>query len=155
MQDVMIEDVERIEVIRGPGGTIWGSNAVNGVVNIITKSVRDTHGSFISAGGGNVEQGALNWRYGGGTDSLSYRIYGKGFTRGPQQHADGKNFDDWQRAQLGFRIDSQRGNDQFTVQGDVYGGDAGQALQISAFSPPSIATVLGQLPKSMVQQVSS
>ena len=144
MQDVMVEDIDRIEVILGPGGTIWGSNAVDGVINIITKSARETHGSLVSAGGGNVDQGALSWRYGGGTDGLSYRIYGKGFTTGPEQHSDGKNFDDWRRGQVGFRIDSRLNDrDELTVQGDAYGGHAGQALQVSAYSPPSIPTVLG------------
>ena len=144
MQDVMIEDIERIEVIRGPGGTIWGSNAVNGVINIITKSARDTHGALVSVGGGNVDQGELNWRYGGGDDRFSYRIYGKGFTMGPQLHADGKNYDDWRRGQIGFRTDARLGKrDQLTVQGDIYGGDAGQILQISSFSPPTNPAVEG------------
>lgn len=142
MQDTMIEDIDRIEVIRGPGGTIWGSNAVNGVVNIITKSARETRGTLVSAGGGNVEQGFINWRYGAGTDEFSYRVFGKGFTRAPQQHADGRNFDDWRRGQLGFRTDWRVGpRDEVTIQGDVYGAQAGQRLQLSQFTPPSIATV--------------
>ena len=62
----MMEDIDRIEVIRGPGGTIWGPNAVNGVINIITKSSKDTHGMLATAGGGNVEQGFADFRYGGG-----------------------------------------------------------------------------------------
>jgi len=145
MQDVMIEDIERIEVIRGPGGTIWGSNAVDGVINIITKNSRNTHGALVDAGGGNVEQGALSWRYGGGTDSLSYRLYGKGFTRAPEFHSDGKNFDDWRRGQLVFRIDARLSKrDELTVQGDAYGGEAGQALQISTFTPPAIAITQGE-----------
>src|ERR1700758_5380322 len=79
MQDTLIEDIERIEVIRGPGGTIWGANAVNGVINIITKNAKDTRGTLVSAGGGNVAQGFLDVRQGGGNDRFSYRIYGKGF----------------------------------------------------------------------------
>ena len=144
MQDVLIEDIDRIELIAGPGGTIWGSNAVNGVINIITKSARDTHGMLVSAQAGNVEQGELNWRFGGGDDAFSYRIYGKGFTRGPEEHLDGRNFDDWRRGQVGFRTDtrlSQR--DDLTVQGDVYGATAGETLQISTYSPPAINTVYG------------
>src|SRR5712671_2945400 len=66
LQNVMLEDVERIEVIRGPGGTIWGTNAVNGVINIITKNSKDSQGTVMSAGGGNVDQGAGAFRYGGG-----------------------------------------------------------------------------------------
>ena len=144
MQDVMIEDIDRIELIRGPGGTIWGSNAVNGVINIITKNARDTHGFLVSGGGGNVDQGSLDWRYGGGDDAFSYRVWGKGFTRGPQEHPDGRNFDDWRRGQVGFRIDSRvSSRDELSVQGDAYGGEAGQRLQLSYFSPPSINTVDG------------
>jgi iron complex outermembrane receptor protein len=144
MQDVLIEDIDRIEVIDGPGGTIWGSNAVNGVINIITQNSRDTHGMMVSAQGGNVEQGALNWRYGGGDDDFSYRIYGKGFTRAPEVHPDSRSFDDWRRGQTGFRTDAHLSDrDELTVQGDVYGGEAGEALQISTYAPPAITTNYG------------
>jgi outer membrane receptor protein involved in Fe transport len=97
MQDTLIEDIDRIEVIRGPGGTIWGANAVNGVINIITLSSRDTLGSLVTATGGNVEQGAVAARYGGGDAAFAYRIWGKSFTRAPAYHPDGRNFDDWRR----------------------------------------------------------
>ena len=79
-----MDDIDRIEVIRGPGGTIWGPNAVNGVINVITKNAHDTHGILASAGGGNEEQGFANFRYGGGDDKFSYRVYGKAFTRSPR-----------------------------------------------------------------------
>jgi iron complex outermembrane receptor protein len=129
-------------VIRGPGGTIWGPNAVNGVINIITKNARDTRGTLVSAGGGNVQQGFLNWRYGWGRDRLNYRIYGKGFTRGPQFHRDGRNFDDWRMGQAGFRIDWERSpRDTLTLLGDTYATTVGGSRQISTFTPPSIRTV--------------
>src|SRR5580693_4287416 len=90
VQNVMLEDVERIEVIRGPGGTIWGSNAVNGVINIITKSTKDTHGTLATLGGGNVDQGTGAFRYGGATGKdFNYRVYGFGGVRGQEFHADG------------------------------------------------------------------
>ena len=137
MQNLMLEDIDRIEVVRGPGATIWGSNAVNGVINVITKSSRDTKGLLVSASGGNVEQGQLNWRYGGGTDKLSYRIYGMGFTRGPQYHTDGRNFDDCRMGQTGFRVDwTASRQDTVTVEGNFYGIIAGQRLAISQYSPP-------------------
>lgn len=142
IQHVMLEDVERIEVVRGPGATIWGSNAVNGVINIITKSSRDTRGMLVSAAAGNVEQGRLNWRYGGGNERLSYRIYGSGFTRGPAFHPDDREFDDWRMGQVGFRIDfAANDRDEFTFQGDAYGTIAGQKLVVSTFSPPAAQAI--------------
>jgi iron complex outermembrane receptor protein len=138
MQDTLLEDIDRIEYIRGPGGTIWGSNAVNGVINIVTKNARQTRGMLVSAGGGNVEQGFLNWRYGGGTDDLSYRIYGKGATRGPQSHADGANYDDWRGGQTGGRLDWRPTlRDSVTIQGDIYGTEAGGKLRLNRLDPPS------------------
>lgn len=138
VQDTMLEDVDRIEVIRGPGGTIWGPNAVNGVINIITKDAKDTQGALVSAGGGNVDQGFLNFRYGGGNGSgFNYRFYGKGFTEGPEQHPDGKNFDDWRATQGGFRMDWNENNrDFFTLQGDAYDEVAGQRVRAVTYTPP-------------------
>src|SRR3954451_19514847 len=96
VQDTLLDDIDRIEVIRGPGGTIWGPNAVNGVINIITKSSAETHGTYATVGSGNVEQGFASFRQGGATASgLNYRVYGKAFTRAPAYHFDRRNFDDW------------------------------------------------------------
>ncbi len=137
-QDVLMEDIDRVEIIRGPGGTIWGSNSVNGVINIITKNARETRGSLVSVGGGNTEQGFIDWRYGAGTDQLSYRLFGKAFNRSAQERAGGGNYDDWQRGQAGARVDWQiNGREALTIQGDLYAAKAGQLLQISQFSPPS------------------
>src|ERR1700704_6264208 len=104
VQDTLLEDIDRIEVIRGPGGTIWGANAVNAVINIITKRAQDTRGILVSTGGGNLDQGFAHFRYGAGNDKgFNYRIYGKAFTGGPQFHPDGHRFDDWRMGQTGFR----------------------------------------------------
>src|SRR6266850_2685686 len=82
VQDTLLEDVDRIEVIRGPGATLWGANAVNGVINIITKHAKDTHGLFATAGGGNEERVFGGVRYGGKVgEHLYYRAYAKGFDR--------------------------------------------------------------------------
>jgi iron complex outermembrane receptor protein len=146
VQDTMMEDIDRIEVIRGPGGTIWGPNAVNGVINVITKSAKETKGALVSAGGGNFEQGFLNARYGGGNgDGFNYRIYGKGFDRGPEYHQDGQNYDDsWRAAQGGFRIDWQRDNqDTFTLQGDLYDEEAGESVAATSYTPPYSQTING------------
>lgn len=118
VQDTLFEDIDRIEVIRGPGGTIWGPNAVDGVINIITKSSKETQGTFASAGGGSEEQGFFNFRYGReNDDGLNYRVYAKGFTRGPEYHPDGDNFDDWRGIQGGFRMDWTGGTrDAFTFR---------------------------------------
>jgi iron complex outermembrane recepter protein len=138
VQDTMMEDIDRIEVIRGPGGTIWGPNSVNGVINVITKPAKDTRGMLATAGGGNFEQGFADFRYGGGNgDDFNYRIYGKGFTRGPEDHPDGNNFDDWRATQTGFRVDWNKGDrDAFTVEGDAYDEVAGESVQATSYTPP-------------------
>jgi len=143
VQDTLLEDIERIEVIRGPGGTIWGANAVNAVINIITKNTKETYGTLVSSGGGNLDQGFVNFRYGSGNGhSFSYRVYGKAFTRGPEFHSDGRQFDDWRMGQTGFRVDlDSNDRDTFTLQGDIYRGEAGQRLQITSYSPPYMTNV--------------
>src|SRR6267142_2512195 len=131
LQDgVLLEEVERIEVVRGPGAMIWGANAVTGVINIITKSARDTRGTLASVGGGNIDQGFGGFRWGATAHkSFDYRIYGKGFSRGPEFHSDDSSFDSWRMAQFGFRSDWRaRERDQFSFQGDIYKGGVGQQV---------------------------
>jgi len=141
--EVLLEDVERIEVIRGPGGTLWGANAVNGVINIITRSAADTHGTLVAAGAGNEERGYVNLRHGDTTSGgRNYRVYGKfsAIDNGepidiglPQAGAH----DDSEFGQLGFRTDWQgsQGNGH-TLQGDYYDGHADQQLLIPASPLP-------------------
>ena len=139
LQNVLLEDVERIEVIRGPGGTIWGANAVNGVINIITKSTKDTHGALTSVSGGNVDQGIGEFRYGAGNGNrLDFRVYGLGFGRAAEFHPDHSSFDDWQTGQGGFRTDWQlNARDSLTLQGDMYKGYDGERVDVAHYSPPS------------------
>lgn len=147
VQDVMLEDVERIEVISGPGGTLWGVNAVNGVINVITQSAKNTQGGLLSAGGGNREsEGAF--RYGGtlGADG-NFRVYGKYFDRERTSLENGGAVNDaWYKSQVGFRIDWSRPKDNFTVHGNAYTGKENQpapgAIQVGANLP------LGRIPVS-------
>lgn len=143
VQDTLMEDIDRIEVIRGPGGTIWGPDAVDGVINIITKDSRETRGALVSAGGGNVSQGFLDLRYGGGNDKdFNYRVYAKGSTTGPEYHSDNNDFDDQRRTQGGFRMDWEpTGRDTVTVQGDLYDGLAGESVKVTTVVPPSLTVV--------------
>jgi iron complex outermembrane recepter protein len=126
MQDVLLEDVERIEVIRGPGGTLWGANAVNGVVNVITKHAKDTQGAYLTAGGGSHERTFEAFRYGGQIgDDLQYRVYGKYFDRGPGLDPVNDIDDAWQQGRFGFRSDWTPDRDKsnfLTIQGDHFVG---------------------------------
>jgi iron complex outermembrane recepter protein len=129
VQDVVLEDVDRIEVIRGPGGTLWGANAVNGVINIITKKASDTQGTYISGGGGTVERSFETIRYGGkiGDDGY-YRVYGKYFDRSPFYDPNQPANDGWNQGRFGFRSDwdiAGSKSDTFTLQGDHYVGASG------------------------------
>ena len=144
-QDVLMRDIDRIEVIRGPGGTIWGPNAVNGVINIITKNTKETEGALGTARGGDVEQFVGDARYGSGNGrGFTYRVYAKGFGWAPQHHADGDNYDDWQGGQGGFRMDwSAHGRDTYRLQGDAYRQDLGERIAASTYNPPANVDLSG------------
>ena len=128
VQDVLLEDVDRIEVISGPGATLWGANAVNGVINIITRKAADTQGAFFEAAGG-ARQGVIGVRYGGRIgETASYRLYAKLRTDADTETVAGASSDDHAvMRQAGFRVDWTPSNDDaITVQGDAYGGYDGQ-----------------------------
>ncbi len=137
-QQLLLPDLDRIEVVRGPGGTLWGANAVNGVVSVVTRSAHDTRGVYVEAGGGTTERAFLGLRYGGALGAATdYRVYGRYFDRGPESHTDGADFDAWSMGQGGFRLDSRRGTrDSFTVSGDLYDGRAGQRHTVAQYTPP-------------------
>ncbi|HEX4584132.1 MAG TPA: TonB-dependent receptor [Burkholderiaceae bacterium] len=144
-QDVMLEDVERIEVISGPGGTLWGVNAVNGVINVITRSAANTQGGLVPAGIGNREASAA-FRYGGkvGADG-AYRVYGMYFDRHHTTAEDGTTQDDaWHKSQAGFRMDWSHAGDSLTLNGNGYVASEGQP------SPGSVSITGVTLPLGQV-----
>jgi len=138
MQDVLPEDIDRIEVISGPGATLWGANAVNGVINIITKKASETQGVSVDLGAGNLQQVA-SFQYGGHAgDALAWRVYAKAFEDGDTVTTTGaKARDNWTMPQAGFRADWTPGpSDQLTLQGDIFSGD-------TADSGPNNDTISG------------
>ncbi len=143
-QDVVMADIDRIEVIRGPGGTLWGANAVNGVINIITRPAVETQGGLAEAGGGDPTGGYGTLRYGGSLgETAHYRAYGKHTERGALETASGGDADDdSEQTQIGGRIDWQpTRQDQLTLQGDAYTGRFGQRLLNTSLTPPGLLNV--------------
>jgi iron complex outermembrane receptor protein len=129
VQDLFLEDLDRIEVIRGPGGTIWGANAVNGVVNIISKPAAQTQGTALTLTGGDNDRAIVSGRYGASVAAGHYRIYGKYRMREPQVFAGGESaHDDLHFGQTGFRFDSREtGRTRWSLWGDIYRGTSGFA----------------------------
>ena len=130
VQHYLMEDIKQIEVVRGPGATMWGANAFNGVINILTKSAEETQGTLITGGGGNEANGFGGVRYGGQLGERTYyRVYatymnwdGLEFENGEDAH------DEWMLGQTGFRTDTELNlNNAFTLQGDYYAGLFGAA----------------------------
>ena len=124
-QRVMLDDVERIEVISGPGGALWGANAVNGVINVITRKAADTEGGLAHLTTGSNDT-AANLRYGGRFGQTgAFRIYGMAADYGESRTTAGAGGrDSWDRAQAGFRVDWGGEGDAFTLQGDLYDGSS-------------------------------
>ncbi len=139
VQDTLLEDIDRIEVIRGSGATLWGANAVNGVINIITRKAAETQGGLIVAGLGTEDAFFASTRYGGtmGEDAF-YRLYGKFFERASLDTISGADGEDgWHQGRFGFRIDWQRKNNtSYTLQGDAYRGRSGRTKNSVLLEPP-------------------
>ena len=126
VQNYLLEDIDRIEVISGPGGTLWGANAVNGVINIITRSAKETQGAYLETGGGTQLRGFAGARYGTiVAPDVFVRVYAQYFDRADETLANGADAGDaWHQSRAGFRLDANTSaQNQFTVQGDYYVGD--------------------------------
>lgn len=143
-QDVVMADVERIEVIRGPGGTLWGANAVNGVINVLTKDARETQGGLVELSGGTRQRGGATVRFGGQlSDHAYYRVYGKHFDRRETENAAGDGLgDDWRLSRLGGRAEWQPSDtDLVGLQGEIYRGELGEPLSIvTSLTEPFVET---------------
>ncbi len=130
VQDTLLTDVDRIEVISGPGATQWGANAVNGVINITTKSAKDTQGGVLIGGAGTALRESGGARYGGElAPGVYYRIYGQYSNRDNSVGIQGQDIQDaWRIGQGGFRVDWDAATDNhLTLQGDIYSGSVTRA----------------------------
>jgi iron complex outermembrane recepter protein len=145
--DTLLEDVERIEVIRGPGASVWGANAVNGVVNIITKSAEQTQSAFVQAGGASRERRAVALRSGGkARDHGSYRFYGKYTQHDALESAGGDHMaDQWHNFRAGVRYDwTGSPRSDFGLVGEYYDGRAGSNTMVPSLTAPYLVQVDSQ-----------
>jgi iron complex outermembrane receptor protein len=143
-QDVVMEDLDRIEVIRGPGATLWGANAVDGVINIMSKSAKETQGLLVSSSVGSVEQDSATVRYGGELASnLYYRVYAKRSDVSDSTDSTGKAAgDQWNSTLGGFRMDWEPPSPNvLTLQGDYYYSEAAQRTEQVSLAPPAVSLI--------------
>jgi iron complex outermembrane receptor protein len=141
--DMPIGDIERIEVIRGPGASVWGANAVNGVINIITRDASTTQGALLEGAGGNVNLGFGTAQYGGQfSRSTNYRVYAKYIDQDHLDSIDNEGDDGWHMLRGGFRTDSAiSARDNFSLEGDLYSAREGQEIAVL----PSVVSSLGRI----------
>lgn len=126
--DMPLRNIDHIEVIRGPGGTIWGPNAANGVINIITKSAADTQGVMADALAGDKDRTIDDLQMGAHAGKVSFRFFGRGFERAHQYHTDGINEDAWHQERVGFRADRTQGVNTWFLTGQAYRGNSPHIL---------------------------
>jgi iron complex outermembrane receptor protein len=142
VQDVPLEDIERIEVIRGPGATVWGANAVNGVINIVTRAAAETKGGLLTAGGGTEGRAFATAQFGDTLHSnTDYRLFARYLNQGSlPAFSGGSGDDDWHLLHGGFRVDSRlSSDDNLTVEGDLYaGGEGAVIIHVFSINPPLI-----------------
>lgn len=148
VQGTLIEDIDRIEVIRGPGAALWGANAVNGVINVITKQAAETRGTLVRGALGSEIDALAAVRHGGGGGRTAWRVFAEGSDRDGGEPLDGRAApDDWSLARGGFRLDHDRGaGGLLTAQGGVYDGESGERLiPLSPLAPGLPARVENDL----------
>lgn len=147
VQDTLLSDIDRIEVIRGPGGTMWGANAVNGVINIITKRPRDTQGLLASVNSGDINRFIGGVREGfHPAPNLYARVYAKGSVREAEANPGGDPYDQWHQARGGFRAEwDADGRDRFNLQGDMYQGKSGAQTAVGQFLPVPAQLVIDDM----------
>lgn len=142
-ENVPLDSIERIEIIRGPGAAVWGANAVNGVINIITRAAANTQGTYIVAGADSLGTTPEMVRYGGRSGQAAYRAYAEGFHTQPQYAPDKTSGrDDWDFAHGGFRTDLQAGaRDFFMAEGELYRGNAGELVSAPVSIAPPVTSI--------------
>jgi iron complex outermembrane receptor protein len=149
MVDLPLHDIDRIEVIRGPGGSIWGANAVNGVISIFTKRAADTRGTTIEATGGSLVEGAGSVEYGGQAGKATdFRVFTKYFNDGPQEDLNGGSGDDgWHMLRAGFRSDSAlTAKDSLTWEGNLYTAREGElGLFLPSITSPGLIPIAEEI----------
>lgn len=136
VQDIPLMDIERIEVVRGPGGSLWGANAVTGIVNIVRKSAAASAGTAVIARTGTEDPLAVALSHGGGS-SVQYRVSSRITMRSPQENPLGLEYDDARLIQAGARFEWQNSAGAFTLQGDAYRTVIGQRAALTTVTPPS------------------
>lgn len=144
VQDVPLDDIERIEIIRGPGGTIWGANAVNGVINIITKNASDTQGALATGLSGHVDRFRGTLREGWQHGNAQFRVFAHGLLREPELNPRLDGYDRWDLTQGGARADwAPDASNQFSAEAALYIGHSGQQFGLGLYNPLSQVTVDG------------
>ena len=148
-QDLMLADIERIEVTRGPGATLWGANAVDGVINIVSRNAADTRGTLAQIGGGMEERATVSLRHGGrAAGDLYYRVHAKGFDRDRSSQGSNPAEDGWRQGRGGFRADWEHDRDQLMVQGALYAGRMDYRRLTYVATAPYVNTALSEIETS-------
>jgi len=141
VQNVMLPDLDRVEVVSGPGGTLWGANAVNGVINVVSKTAKETQGLYVSGASGSFLQDQLSMRYGFRLDSnIFMRVYAQRFDQRNTILSNGNSAQDaWNMTQGGFRMDYYMSKaNTLTVQGDVYAGNENDSAKLNVTNGQNI-----------------